>query len=120
MFRSSDGRDQLTITTLPLKSGASEPDPQQTLQALVEHRHAAETRAMGSKATFSEPRPGSKDGVYFTQYSGTDPAAGHRFATLVLCSDKGAWVFFLESAETSPDVFETKVHAIFDTVEVAR
>jgi hypothetical protein len=118
-YRSQDGREQLTVTAMPSNVKMSKAQRAETVRALVKHRRAAEEKELGSASaeapTFREAGTLARGG-----YLGEFPTAGRRLATFVVASPKGAWVFFLESAERSPAAFRTQARALMATVRVDR
>jgi hypothetical protein len=115
VFQSADASEQLTVTSMSSDAPMPEAKRMETLRALVKHRQDAERQGMGAAMSAREPTISTSGGMAMARYDGIDPTAGHRFATLVLVAERGAWAAFLESpASTSEATFRRHATAIFD------
>jgi hypothetical protein len=119
VFRSPDDSEHLTVTSLSSDTPISEAKRTETLRALVENRQKAERQGMGSSMTAREPVISTAGRISVARYDGLDAAADHRFATMVLVSERGAWVAFLESPASIPEEpFRKHAATILDGLSV--
>jgi hypothetical protein len=119
VYMSPDEAAQVTVSSFEFTTVMDNAQRQQTLDALLKHRLDAERRGMGPAMTATEPRRSVKGNVVSVRYEGTDPTAGHRFATMVMVAPTGAWAFFLEGSDhDSPEAFQHQSERIFDSIEI--
>jgi hypothetical protein len=117
-FKSSDNQYELTVTSFRSTVPMDQRKRGETLSALLDHRLAAERRAMGDEVVVNPARVQNQETVSRAQYSGMDVRAGHRFATMILVSSTGAWAFFIEgpgSAAAEKEFHDVSTQ-VFDSV----
>ena len=120
IFRPFSGSEQITVTVMETGKMRSKRERREMVRALLRHRQEVERRNMGRDAPVEAPVWRESETVASVHYLGLDPDAHHRFATFILCSSRGAWIFFHESDESSEVAFQQRTLAIMTAAQVRK
>ena len=120
IYRARDVPEQLTFRMLKSTKRMDPKLRRETVEALVGHRRAAESRDMENKASFEPVKTSERDGLSIASYCAVDRATGRPFATMVLASEISAWWVFYETLESPALAFCARAEKLFSTVRTAR
>jgi hypothetical protein len=119
-YRARDLPEQITLRVFQSKKRMEAKLRRETVDALVEHRQAAERRGMDGHVSFQSIRNSERDGLTITSYCGIDRSTGRPFATMVLASEESAWALFYETLDAPAPAFCSRAERLFATVRAAR
>jgi hypothetical protein len=116
VYRARDVPEQITLRIFKSNKRMESKARRETVDALVEHRQAAERRDMDGKVTFQPVKVTERNGLTIATYCGVDRASGRPFAAMVLASQDSAWSLFHETLETPAATFCSRAERLFATV----
>lgn len=120
IYRARDVPEQITVRIFKSNKRMDSKARRETVDALVEHRQAAERRDMDGKATFQPVKIAERSGLAIATYCGADRTSGRPFAAMVLASQESAWTLFYETLETPASTFCSRGERLFATVREAK
>jgi hypothetical protein len=120
VYRARDVPEQITLRILKSTKRMEPKARRETVDALVEHRQAAERRDADGKVSFQPVRTSERNGLTIASYCGADRTTGRPFATMVLASEDSAWTLFYETLEAPAATFCSGAERFFATVLAAK
>jgi hypothetical protein len=120
VYRARDVAEVITLRVFKSKKRMDSKERRETVDALIEHRRAAEQRDMGGKATFQSVRSSERNGLTTGNYCGVDRTTGRPFATLVLASEENAWTLFYETLAVRDTTFCSRAERVFGTMRPSK
>jgi len=120
VYRARDVPEQITLRIFQSNKRMDARARRETVDALVEHRQAAERRDMDGKVTFQPVKITERNGLTIATYCGEDRTSGRPFAAMVLASQDSAWTLFYETLEAPAATFCSRGERLFSTVREAK
>jgi hypothetical protein len=120
VYRARDVAEVITLRVFKSKKRMDSKERRETVDALIEHRQAAEQRDSGGKTTFKTVRNGERNGLTTASYCGVDRTTRRPFASLVLASEESAWTLFYETLEVGATTFCSRAEHLFGTIRPAK
>jgi hypothetical protein len=120
VYRARDVREQITLRIFKSNKRMDLRARRDTVDALVEHRQAAERRDMDGKVAFQPVKITERNGLTIATYCGVDRTSARPFAAMVLASQDSAWTIFYETLEASAPAFCARGERLFATVREAK
>ena len=120
VYRARDVPEQITLRLMRSTTRMEPKARRETVDALVEHRQAAERRDSDGKVDFQPIKVSERSGLTIATYCGSDRTTGRPFATMVLASQDSTWTLFYETLESPAVTFCSQGEKFFATVLEAK
>jgi hypothetical protein len=120
IYRARDAPEQITLRIMRSTIRMEAKARRETVDALVEHRQAAERRNADGKVDFQPVKVSERSGLAIASYCGSDRTTGRPFATMVLASPDSTWTLFYETLESPATTFCSRGEKFFATVLEAK